>query len=151
MRTIYRIRKRRSDAGVALLISIFVLLLISVVAIAVVVSSSTESALTGNYRSSTGVYYAALGGVEEARSRLAPSDPNSFKNTAPTLIPPPGTQWDIGYVDYILNPGPNDNLGTLLATYPDTEYDNEFGPGALSAANGAGTVQTTPSVWNPTR
>lgn len=142
------VRKHRSDAGIALLIAIFVLLLIAVVAIALVVSSGTESALAGNYRSSTGVYYAALAGVEEARARLRPNDPNSFKNTAPSLIPPPGTQWDIGYVDYILNPSPSDNLGTILATYPDTEYDTEFGAGALAAANGAGTVQTTPSVWN---
>lgn len=142
------VRKHRSDAGIALLIAIFVLLLIAVVAIALVVSSGTESALAGNYRSSTGVYYASLAGIEEARARLHTNDPNSFKNTAPSLIPPPGTQWDIGYVDYILNPGPNDNLATILTTYPDTEYDTEFGPGALSAANGAGTVQTTPSVWN---
>lgn len=142
------IRKRRREAGIALLIAIFVLLLIGVVAIALIVSSNTESALTGNYRYSTGVYYAALAGVEEARARLRPSDPNSFKNTAPSLIPPPGTQWDIGYVDYILNPGPNDNLATILTNYPDNEYDAEFGLGALNNAQGAGTVQTTPSVWN---
>src|SRR5262252_7335551 len=139
MRQGAKIRRRRKEAGIALLIAIFVLLLIAVVAIALVVSSGTESALAGNYRSSTGVYYAALAGVEEARARLRSSDPNSFKNTAPNLVPPPGTQWDIGYVDYILNPGPNDNLTTILTTYPDNEYDTEFGPGALSAANSAGT------------
>ena len=139
---------RHREAGVALLIAIFVLLLISVVAIALIVSSNTESALAGNYRYSTSVYYAALAGVEEARARLRPNDPNSFKNTAPSLVPPPGTQWDMGYVDYILNPGPNENLATILTTYPDSEYDAEFGPGTLNAATAAGTVQTTPSVWN---
>ena len=50
-----RIRGRKSEEGIALLISIFVLLLISVVAISLVVSSGTESALAGNYRSATGV------------------------------------------------------------------------------------------------
>ena len=142
------LRKRRREAGIALLISIFVLLLISVVAIAVVVSSGTESALTGNYRSSTSVYYAALAGVEEARARLRPNDPNSFKNTNPNLLPPPGTPWGIGYVDYIFNPGPSDNYATILANYPDNEYDAEFGLGALNKAQTAGTVVTTPSVWN---
>ena len=44
----------QSQSGIALLISIFVLLLISVVCIALIVSSGTESALAGNYRSSTG-------------------------------------------------------------------------------------------------
>jgi Tfp pilus assembly protein PilX len=48
--------RRRTETGIALLISIFILLLISVVAIALIVSSGTESALAGNYRSSTGVY-----------------------------------------------------------------------------------------------
>src|SRR6266850_4486073 len=76
------IRKRRREAGIALLISIFVLLLISVVAIALIVSSGTESALAGNYRSSTGVYYAALAGLEEARGRLVVKNPNSFNTTA---------------------------------------------------------------------
>ena len=43
-----RIRTRKSEEGIALLISIFVLLLISVVAISLIVSSGTESALAGN-------------------------------------------------------------------------------------------------------
>jgi len=139
------IRKRRREAGIALLISIFVLLLISVVAIALIVSSGTESALAGNYRSSTGVYYAALAGLEEARGRLLDKDPNSFKNKAAAgFLPAPGTQWDMGYVRYVLNPGPTEVAANILTTYPDTEYDNEFGLGALAAAN----RMTTPSVWN---
>jgi len=143
MRAFPQIRKHRSDSGVALLIAIFVLLLISVVAIAVVVSSGTESALTGNYRSSTGVYYAALAGVEEARARMRTNDPNSFKNTWAAFYPAPGATLPIGTVGYVLNPGPNDT-GNMLTTYPDQEYDAEFGPGALGSA----TVSTTSSVWN---
>src|SRR2546422_11320148 len=92
------IRLARTEAGIALLISIFVLLLISVVAIALLVSSGTESALAGNYRSSTGVYYAALAGLEEARGGLLDKNPNSFKKKAPALVlPVPRTQRDIGY------------------------------------------------------
>src|SRR5437667_226152 len=75
-------RKRRQEAGIALLIAIFILLLIGVVAIALVVSSGTESALAGNYRSSTNVYYAAVAGLEEVRARLRSNNPNSFNNTA---------------------------------------------------------------------
>ena len=66
-----RTRTGKSEEGIALIISIFVLMLISVVAIALIVSSGTESALAGNYRSSTGVYYAAMAGLEEARAALA--------------------------------------------------------------------------------
>src|SRR3984893_17446457 len=96
-------RKRRKEDGIALLISIFVLLLISVVAIALIVSSGTESALAGNYRSSTGVYYAALAGIEEARGRLSTKNPNSFNSTDPGFLPSPGTTIAIGYVGYVLN------------------------------------------------
>ncbi len=139
------IRTNRLEKGIALLISIFVLLLISVVAIALILSSGTETALAGNYRSSTGVYYAALAGLEEARGRLLSKDPNSFQKIA-GFLPSPGTQLNIGEVRYVLNPSPTDV--NVLTTYPDTEYDTEFGAGALTVAYAAGTVVTTPSVWN---
>src|SRR3981189_3522074 len=100
-----RVRKPQKEEGIALLISIFILLLISVVAIALIVASGTESSLAGNYRSATGVYYASLAGLEEARGRLFAKDPNSFKNKAPNMLPPPGTTFDIGYASYVLNPG----------------------------------------------
>jgi hypothetical protein len=136
------IRNRQREAGIALLISIFILLLISVVAIALIVASGTESSLAGNYRSATGVYYAALAGLEEARGRLLAKDPNSFKNTAGAgFLPPPGTPFDIGYVRYVLNPGPTEAMPTLLATYPDNEYATEFTAAPLD-------VQTTASIWN---
>jgi len=139
------IRLARTEAGIALLISIFVLLLISVVAIALIVSSGTETSLAGNYRSSTGVYYAALSGIEEARGRLAAQDANSFKTTWTSIYPAPGSTLPIGTVGYVLNPGPTDPPDPRTA-YPDTEYDAEFGGGALAAA----TVKTTLSVWNRT-
>jgi hypothetical protein len=133
----------RQEAGIALLISIFILLLISVVAIALIVASGTESSLAGNYRSATGVYYAALAGLEEGRGRLLPKNVNSFKNTgAPAnfqLSPLP-----IGFVNYVLNPGPTEAAANILTTYPDTEYDSEFGPGKLASA----TVTTTLSMWD---
>lgn len=127
-----------------MLIAIFVLLLISVVAIALIVSSGTETALAGNYRSSTSVYYAALAGIDEARGRLTTKDPNSFQTTWTSFYPTPGTTLPIGTVGYVLNPGPTETAGGLLTTYPDTEYDSEFGSGALAGA----TVNTTLSVWN---
>lgn len=132
-------RFRASESGVALLISIFVLLLICVVAIALIVASGTESALAGNYRSATGVYYAALAGLEEGRGRLLPRNPDYYPNTAPSFLPAPGTPLAIGQVRYIINPVGSENV---LTTYPDTEYDKEFGSGALAAA----TVQTINSV-----
>jgi len=133
-----RIQTKRTEDGIALLISIFILLLISVVAIALIVSSGTESSLAGNYRSSTSVYYAALAGLEEARGRLLTNTASSFKTTAPAnfqLSPLP-----IGYANYVLNPGPSDNQATMLTTYLDGEYPSEFGAGPTNTS-------TTLSIW----
>jgi hypothetical protein len=124
-----------------LLISIFILLLISVVAIALIVASGTESSLAGNYRSATGVYYAALAGLEEGRGRLSPTNANSFANTAAanfSLSPLP-----IGFVNYVLNPGPTENAANILTTYQDNEYANEFGAPPAPA-----NTSTTLSMWD---
>jgi hypothetical protein len=117
------------------LIAIFVLMLIGVTAIAMILSSGTESALAGNYRSSASAYYAARAGLEEARGRLLPSNPDYLG----AFVAPPGTQLPLGQVRYITNPVAAENV---LAVYPDTQYDKEFGNGALAGA----TVQWTPSV-----
>jgi hypothetical protein len=136
-----QIQTRQTEEGIALLISIFILLLISIVAIALIVASGTESSLAGNYRSATGVYYAALAGLEEARGRLSTNNASSFKTTgAPAnflLSPLP-----IGYANYVLNPSPTDNQATMLSmTYPDGEYASEFG---AAPAN----TSTTLSMWD---
>ncbi len=110
------------------MISIFVLLLISVVAIALVVSSGTETAMAGNYRSATSVYYAALSGLEEARGRLLPSNPDYVIKADANFLPPPGTPLNVGDRRYILNPNPalNENMGNVLTIYRDNEYASEF-------------------------
>src|ERR1700692_451851 len=95
---------RRSEDGIALLIAIFVLLLISVVAIALIVSSGTETALGANYRTSSTVYYAAIAGLEEARGRLLPKNPNYF---LPSNIPTP---FPLGNTLYVINRLPGETI-----------------------------------------
>src|SRR5271168_1303022 len=100
-------KRRRSENGIALLIAIFVLLLISVVAIALLVSSGTETALGANYRTSSSVYYAALAGLEEARGRLLPRNPQYFDNINPSLVPTP---FPLGQTLYVINRLPGDSI-----------------------------------------
>ena len=78
-------QEERSERGAALLIAIFALLLISVVGIALIVSTGTDSALTGNYRTSASAYYAAVAGLEEARGRLLWKNPNYINRRMPHL------------------------------------------------------------------
>src|SRR5436853_1494335 len=143
MKTSYKIRKTRSESGIALLIAIFVLLLISAVAISLVVSSGTESSLAGNYRTTLSAKFAAGAGIEEARGRLVPSNPN------PLALPLVAAPIAINYlptnqVVYITNPALGEPAGAaLMAIYPDTEFDKEFNAGALGAA----TKTYVDSIW----
>jgi hypothetical protein len=130
-----------------MLIAIFALLLISVVGIALVISSGTNSSLAGNYRTATSAYYAGMAGLEEARGRLLWKNPdyinvtNSYANLmSSTGIP----TWSLTQVLYITNPAEGETVNPTSANpaeYPDTEYAVEFPWGLGGAA-----VQQMPSV-----
>jgi len=131
--------RRRSQDGIALLIAIFVLLLISVVAIALLVSSGTETALGANYRTSSSVYYAALAGLEEARGRLLPRNPNYFGNS---VVPP---NLPLGQTVYVINRLSGDNIAPWdqSNSFYDNEYKTEFGVEASTAS-----WQSVYSIWD---
>jgi hypothetical protein len=132
--------RRGRERGIALLIAIFVLLLISVVAIALLVSSGTETALGANYRASSTVYYAALAGLEEARGRLLPKNPNYF---GPAVIPTP---FPLGQAVYVMNRLSGENVVPWDPSnqYYDKEYGAEFFPLSASSAG----IQPAYSVWD---
>jgi Tfp pilus assembly protein PilX len=146
-----RVREGRADAGVALLISIFVLLLISIVAIALIVSSGTESALAGNYRSATSVYYAALAGLEEGRGRLLAKNTNSFQNTAAGFMPSPGTTLALGSPRYIINPVGTETVAPWDQSnqYADTEYTTEFGVNPPGSSPSTASLSTMAGIQGP--
>jgi len=130
------------EAGSALLIAIFALLLISVVGIALLVSTGADSALAGNYRTSTAAYYAAVAGLEEARGRLLLENSDFINKTGSysnVLFDSSGVlpAWGISRVLYITNPASGESVDPTSsnpANYPDSEYVQEF-PGGLSSAN----------------
>ena len=140
MKTSHRIHRTHSESGIALLIAMFVLMLISAVAISLVISSGTESSLAGNYRTTLSAKFAATAGIEEARGRLVPSNPNPIALPlvgAPAYLP-------ANQVVYITNPAVGEPAGAaLMAIYPDAEFDKEFVVGALGAA----TKTYVNSIW----
>ncbi len=130
------------ESGAALLIAIFALMLISVVAIALIVSQGTDSALAGNYRTSTSAYYAAVAGLEEARGRLLWKNPDYFDGPTspnPGFMPMTGVlpAMQVTDVRYVLNPASGETVDPTSAdpaNYPDTDYLTEMG-WPLSGAN----------------
>jgi hypothetical protein len=133
-----KLRRSSGERGIALLIAIFVLLLISVVAIALLVSSGTETALGANYRSSSTAYYAALAGLEEVRGRLLPNNTNSISSIIPSTFP-------LGQPIYVTNRLPGETIQPWDPSnlYYDHEYKTEFGVEASGTA-----WQSRPSVWD---
>jgi len=128
-------RGKKEEAGMALLLSMFVLLAISVAALAMIAGAGTDSSLAGNYRASTSAYYAAMAGLEEGRGRMLAKNANYFNNTS--FFPATGTALAVGQVRYILNPASGETVAPLsfsiTSTYPDNEYANEFGSSPTSA------------------
>jgi len=147
-------RKQLSQSGAALLLAIFALMLISVVAIALVVSQGTDSALAGNYRTSIGAYYAGVAGLEEARGRLSWKNTNCL-GTRPAVSPTPpycatpvflpmvNNQPAMALTDvrYIINPVSGDPVDPSAGKYQDTEYATEFTTAPITP------LTTTNSVW----
>lgn len=139
--------RRSKEAGVALLISLFVLLLVCAVGVSLVMSSGTDSALSSNYRSATSAYYAAMAGLEEARGRLLTTNPSTLTTIA-NFIPAGGlTVPPVPQVRYILNPLPGEVVAPMTAgnSFYDNNYGNEFG---LQASAIIANAQTTTSVSN---
>ncbi len=126
--------RARSERGVAIVIAIFTLMLISVVATALVLMAGTESAIKGNYKSAMHAFYDAKAGLEEGRGRLWAGSPNSV---ASCVFPAPGKMMPVTRVCYIVNPSSNEvvNPLDLSATnpYADTEYRQEWGVAVTDA------------------
>jgi hypothetical protein len=111
-------KHRKSEKGIALLIALFALLLLSAVGLSMMFSADAETSINSNYREKQQVNYASLSGVLEARDRLQPA-----ATTSPNYIPfpagPPAAA--SANVYYILNPA----AGETIAPW-NTSSTNQF-------------------------
>ena len=134
-------REFTSQRGVALLIAIFSMMLISVLALSLLLLSGSESSIAGNYRTSTQSWYAAYAGIEEARGRMWEKDPNYFGTSLPSPMA-------VGQVLYITNPANGETVTPTTATnkYYDSEYNSEFGTQASSLGSNATTISSVSTI-----
>jgi len=137
-------RSERREAGVALMLALILLLLISAIAIGIISMSNVENAINTNFKSAETEYFAARAGIEEARNRLLPNALDHAGNLIsinPALLPsaPPDAG---GTVLYILN-------GVTLAqvttpptpSNPNPYFDHEL---CHNIPGGAGGVVQVP-------
>ena len=125
-------RDRDSQRGVALFLTIFGLLLLSAIAIAMLFSSDTETSISVNYRDKQGAIFGALAGLQEARDRIHPLTgdlgagtnlPSGGLNIVPTALPSTGA----ANVLYLLNPSAGETVAPWdpANKYFDTELCQE--------------------------
>jgi hypothetical protein len=76
----------KGERGVALLIAMFALLLLSVIGLGMMYSNNMETLINSNYRDKQGAFYSALAGLQEARQRIV--YPYSINPSDPTVTPP---------------------------------------------------------------
>jgi hypothetical protein len=110
-------RKRRQQRGIAMLICVFALLLLTGIGMSLLFMSDTESSINTNYRETQRAYFAATAGLQEARERLMASSP--FPIAPPLALPGPG-----GGVVYLRNPGFNEVVEPWNAG--NTYFDNQL-------------------------
>ena len=140
MKTHSRKKTGGSERGVALIIALLVLMLITAVGIGMIVMSNTETNVSANFRDEQTAYFAAKAGIEEVRDRLRAGAPNSLLLPTTLASTLPGAPSGILYV---INPLGGETVAPWLITgsnYPDNELVKEL--------NCTGTAPTG-SWWVP--
>src|SRR5438445_13861029 len=86
MRGEVNVNSKRNQNGVALIVVLFALLLLSVVGLGMMYSTNMETSINGNYRDKQTAFYAALAGLQEARERIK----YPYNITPPIALPSTG-------------------------------------------------------------
>ena len=79
-------KDQKQQRGIAMMVVLFALLLLSVVGLGMMYSTNMETSINGNYRDKQTAFYAALAGLQEARERIRTSG-QTYAITAPTALP----------------------------------------------------------------
>jgi Tfp pilus assembly protein PilX len=121
---------RKNEKGIALLIALFALLLLSAIGLSMMFSSDAETSINANYRDKQQASYAALSGALEAKDRIQPSNTSS-PNYIPFPTDAPNTS--NAQVWYIVNPGIGETASSIQPwsasnKYADTEICHEGDP-----------------------
>jgi hypothetical protein len=140
--------KKRKEKGMALLLSLFALLLLSGIGLCMVLASTTETRIDANYGGSLRSYYAARSGLEEVRDRMrfpsTTTSPNGLANQLPQDIP-----GNANGVLYVLNPAGGEAVDPTdpASPYYDDQICHDYNSG-VSARDSKCTVIPATANWN---
>jgi len=120
---------KQDERGMALLVSLFALLLLSGIGLCMVLASTTETRIDANYGGSLRAYYAAHSGLEEVRDRI--SYPSSAAATGLANQLPTDIAGNAYGVLYVLNPVGGETVDPTDPTsaYFDVQLCHDYNSG----------------------
>jgi Tfp pilus assembly protein PilX len=124
MNSFQSIKVKNSQRGVALIVALLMLLLITAALMGMIMMSNTETSVSANFRDEQTAFFASKAGVEEVRDRLRAGATNSLSASIPTTALP-GTA---NGVLYVTNPASGEAVTPWLplgTNYPDDEICKE--------------------------
>lgn len=144
--------KEQNEQGMALLLALFALLLLSGIGLCMILASTTETRIDANYGGSLRSYYAARSGLEEVRDRLnIPANvPNSLSTQLPQDIA--GNANGVTGVLYVLNPSGGEVVDPTdpASPYYDDQLCHDYNSG-VSTRDSKCTMQPSTANWNLTQ
>jgi hypothetical protein len=144
--------KRRNEQGMALLLALFTLLLLSGIGLCMILASTTETRIDANYGGSLRSYYAARSGLEEVRDRI--NLPTNSQISLATMLPQDiaGNMNGFTGVLYVLNPTGGEVVDPTdpASPYYDDQLCHDYNSG-VSVSNSKCTVQPSTANWNLTQ
>ena len=135
---------RTSERGMALIIALLLLLLVSAVGLGMIYMSTTETTINGNYKDTQTAFFAMRAGLEEGRDRLRSNSAFPLGANLPTTMPPAA-----GSIVYITNPAaaPDTVQPTTWGTpYFDDEFCHESFVGSGVTYRASGTPCTSTDI-----
>src|SRR6202790_1708418 len=91
---------KTSERGVALIVALLMVMLISAALMGMIMMSNTETNVSANFRDEQTAYFSSKAGVEEIRDRARPTATDTLGATIPTTALPGSTNGIL----YITNP-----------------------------------------------
>ena len=124
---LYRKKTGGTERGVALVIALLVLLLITAVGMGMILMSNTETNVSANFRDEQTAYFAAKAGIEEVRDRLRAGATDSL--LLPTTLGNTLAGAPSGIL-YVINPLGGETVAPWLlagSNYPDNQIYSPHG------------------------
>src|SRR5712692_2249060 len=113
----------RKERGMALILVLLTLLLLSAIGFCMMYMSDTETAVSSNYRDTQVAFFAMRAGLEEARDRMRTSSAFPLVNP-PTSNLPATMPGSLNSILYITNPSNGEVVNPV--TFGSPYFDDEF-------------------------